>query len=611
MSPLSQVAPYPTDAELEAEAERERDRSRREAERILYQETERRRVEERMRELLDTNPLPLPPSRSQSTPSPSPKEGGTSWWAAAKSKFTSTKEPLTPAQQIIQETKAKEREEKKKIKGKERDKNPNSGPNSFNEFPSPNLSPHIPHHQPTSLSSYSPTRSMPNSPKISASLPPPSSPRPVEGPPSPSGEPAPLYAQFNSHGVLDIPNTLLVIARRFEKLEKWTLGHVRALEERMEDVERWLVDREKEKETESTIERASSQDMVKDVREMREEMAEVQGRIGELGREMAKLATAPVNLLSGPSRTPAQVTVVPQAVSSIVVHARTPPGPSITARESTSPPVSSVNSGARNRLPYPSGDYATPPESAVHSQGAFSPSNSPTSSINSTTRARPASIAGLPLSSSAGSGMNVERSDLSPGLPVTASKGSYTLPAPRLIASRTNVSPTPRKRYTVALGGPLIAPDEIDPASSSPATASDGSDGNVDEDDKYSQDDFTDRNLGARKLNENGNGPNTRFPPSPGSSPGSPANSTSRVKPNYGVSAQPRSTSASLRPILRSKSSEPLASISSSAKIPALGGKFVDPLALRKQMVHTTAKVPPGRGKKAVGELVAFFDSEK
>ncbi|KAJ8085908.1 hypothetical protein PM082_004727 [Marasmius tenuissimus] len=33
-------------------------------------------------------------------------------------------------------------------------------------------------------------------------------------------------------------NTLLTIAKRFEKLENWTVGHVRALEERTSDVER-------------------------------------------------------------------------------------------------------------------------------------------------------------------------------------------------------------------------------------------------------------------------------------------------------------------------------------------------------------------------------------
>lgn len=48
----------------------------------------------------------------------------------------------------------------------------------------------------------------------------------------------PLYAQFTPSGALDVPLTLLTVARRFEKLEKWTVGHVRALEERMKDVER-------------------------------------------------------------------------------------------------------------------------------------------------------------------------------------------------------------------------------------------------------------------------------------------------------------------------------------------------------------------------------------
>ncbi|KAG9081139.1 hypothetical protein FRC07_014621, partial [Ceratobasidium sp. 392] len=54
----------------------------------------------------------------------------------------------------------------------------------------------------------------------------------------------PLYAQFTPSGALDVPLTLLTVARRFEKLEKWTVGHVRALEERMKDVERYLVDKD-------------------------------------------------------------------------------------------------------------------------------------------------------------------------------------------------------------------------------------------------------------------------------------------------------------------------------------------------------------------------------
>lgn len=49
----------------------------------------------------------------------------------------------------------------------------------------------------------------------------------------------PLYAQFNPQsGALDVAATLLTVAGRFEKLERWTVNHVRALEERMKDVER-------------------------------------------------------------------------------------------------------------------------------------------------------------------------------------------------------------------------------------------------------------------------------------------------------------------------------------------------------------------------------------
>jgi hypothetical protein len=47
--------------------------------------------------------------------------------------------------------------------------------------------------------------------------------------------------------LLDVPWTLLIIARYFNKLEKWTVGHVHALEDRMGDVERWLVEKENKK----------------------------------------------------------------------------------------------------------------------------------------------------------------------------------------------------------------------------------------------------------------------------------------------------------------------------------------------------------------------------
>jgi hypothetical protein len=45
----------------------------------------------------------------------------------------------------------------------------------------------------------------------------------------------------------DVPGTLLVIAWRSEKLEKWTVGHVLASGERMSDVERRAVEKENEK----------------------------------------------------------------------------------------------------------------------------------------------------------------------------------------------------------------------------------------------------------------------------------------------------------------------------------------------------------------------------
>jgi hypothetical protein len=49
--------------------------------------------------------------------------------------------------------------------------------------------------------------------------------------------PSTLY-RFTDQGSLDVPCTLLAIAPRFEKLKKWTVGHFRALEERMSDVGR-------------------------------------------------------------------------------------------------------------------------------------------------------------------------------------------------------------------------------------------------------------------------------------------------------------------------------------------------------------------------------------
>jgi hypothetical protein len=652
MSPRSQTNFLPTDAELEAEAERERDRSRREAERILTQEAaERRRVEERMLELLSgsrgspkESQLPPPPPRSQSmpnppSPSPSQKEGSPSWWAAAKSKLISSKEPLTPAQQIIQETKLREKEEKRKAKGKEKEKDWPPPPSSpvFQNLQAPQT----PQTKPHSLSPHSPTPSQSNLPHA----PPPLTPSPRRSSDraiSPSGESTPYYAQFNAQGTLDVPGTLLVIARRFEKLEKWTVGHVRALEERMSDVERWLVDKEKEKEaaTQSGAENSDDQPspaaLGKEVFEIRDEIAELQGRVGELGREMAKLVTAPGNLSSGPSRLPAQVTHVPQTSSSIAVRAQTPVRQPGTARESTSPPMSSVNSGSRTRLPYPSGDYATPPDTVQLGQGTFSPTSSPPSSITSATRTRPMSISGLPPLGITNSGAGLGILNTPPTLGTISG-----LPPPRAAAPRpSSVSPTPRKRYTVALGGPIVAPDERPPSpqpahvySSSPVgTSGDESDSAEDDEMKqHTREETIGKSLGARVGSGNGNGKNdnggdnnrnddarsanARYTPSPSPSPGS------RIRPRstYGLSSLALAPTTPLRPRLRSKSTDRLSSApnttgatTTAAITPLSVGKFVDPLSRRQLDKPGTGMAKALRGKKVgVGDLVAFFDGDK
>ncbi|KAG6872193.1 hypothetical protein C0995_012085 [Termitomyces sp. Mi166 len=529
----------PTDAELEAEAERERERSRREAERILTREAEERKlVEERVLEMMNNaRSLPPPPSRTGSNP-PSPsgsqKDSLSNWWAAAKNKLTPTKDKdsPTPAQQVILDTKAREQEKEKKNKGKEKEKDDEFATND----PAQSLNlPLPPHRKPVPPSPSSPTPSRPSLSNMAPNLTP--SPMrsmdPVSS--SPSREAPLLYAQFNTQGTLDMPGTLLTIAKRFEKLEKWTVGHVRALEERMSDVERWLVDKEKEKEREKAqADEVSASthtpspvpsEITHEIQDLRDGLTELQSRVGSLGREMAKFATSPSNLSSGPSRQPAPVSTAPQTPSTRIVYdvpaspsspSPLPPLPvvpttplqrrlSSTARDSTSPPmVSSKTSGTR--LPYPTGDYATPPDSTVPLQGPFaSPPHSPPTSL---TPIRPLSISGL------GQGLGILQTEsdsslrssasasntsthaaspqqqvpASPTLAKTSSSTTSTttstpnslsqsqsqsqsqaqsqaqahgLPAPRRPLPRpASVSPTPRKRYTVALGEPIVSPPD-------------------------------------------------------------------------------------------------------------------------------------------------------
>jgi len=506
----SAVTPgLPTDEELERQAERDRERSRREAERILTQEAEERRImEEKVFAMMQTtrsSPARSPsmPPFEHPSPTPSQRESGVSWWTATKNRLTPTKEPLTAAQQVIQETKEKEKREKKGAKKAEKEKKRSVDwpATPEDKFTNPTLLSLVtpPKPSPNHASHSAPSSPTPGSHQgLPISLPPSLAPSPLRPPDSrtaspsrsPSRDPPPLYAQFNDQGTLDVPGTLLVIARRFEKLEKWTVGHVRALEERMGDVERWLVEKENEKEGQvedaaTTTNGSSSSALEGTVNDMRDELMEMQGRIGELGREVAKFVTSPAVLSTMPSRVSAQaVSTAPQTNSSFAIHAQTSssitvhshslppntPQPSVSRissysdlrrRDSVSPPFvppSAIRAEQpRSRLPYPTGDYASPPGSVVVGQVTLSSPQSPPTTSNSASgspagavRSRPVSVAGLPAASPP------PLASAPAGLPRAVA--ALVAPPQPARARSSSISPTPRKRYTVALGEPIMKP---------------------------------------------------------------------------------------------------------------------------------------------------------
>ncbi|KAJ6485161.1 hypothetical protein C8R47DRAFT_550779 [Mycena vitilis] len=592
----------PTDLELEAEAERERDQSRREAERILTREAEDRRlVEERVLAMMD-NPsksLPPPPSRSQSLDPPSPsssqKESG-GWWAAAKNRLTPTKD-LTPAQQVIQEAKAREKEKKGKGKEKEWPQATYTNPSYSSLVPPPQRRP-VP--SPSSPVTPTPTPSRPHfSP---ANMPPNLTPSPMR-PDTISSSPRdrekdvpPLYAHFDETGTLDVHVTLLTIAKRFEKLEKWTVGHVRALEERMGDVERWLVDKENEKEqSQRDPPSQNKQEGSEGLSDIKEGLQELESRVATLGREMAKLATAPSNLSQATqARYPAEIAPGPLTPSSsFAIPSASPRSVSgytsprsvsgYTARESTSPPMaSSASTTSSTRLPRPSGDYASPPSSVLMSQDVFttSPPSSP----------HPSSVSGLP-GTGAGPGSTSasysSASSMSSGLPV---KGN-DLPVPKASprpSGRGSVSPTPRKRYTVALGGANESDSESGPelGTAKFSTSEEG-------------EDFGDETIGKSAaarltLGKNFGGKEPRM----------------RAQSAYGLSSIVQASPSTAASIGRRPSPLPHGR---SRSIDRFGtGNFVDPLVLRKQ--SGAGKEPGklgGNSKMPVGQLVAFFDGDR
>ncbi|ESK91734.1 hypothetical protein Moror_10622 [Moniliophthora roreri MCA 2997] len=681
----------PSDAELEAEAERERDRTRREAERILSREAaERKMVEERVLAMMEsTRGLSPPPSRSQTMPNPNPPSPAgsqkESWWTAAKNKLTPTKE-LTPAQQVIQDVKIRDKEMKRLSKGKEKEwsSNPNLQGTYAQADPAFNLN--IPPTTPTPQAPRRPAPGSPASPTPSRNMAPNLTPSPLRskegGTSSPSREAPPLYAQFNAQGTLDVHVTLLTIAKRFEKLEKWTVGHVRALEERMSDVERWLVDKEKEKESASVVSSVQQQGSshsdvaTTEIRELREEIVELQGRIGEIGREMARLAVSPGNLSSAKSvqsATPPTSSMHEKLASSSadiidpdmpLAFSSTPHGrtrvPSVTARHSTSPPMAASKVSTGTRLPYPTGDYAAP-------EGAFfSPPGSPPSSVNKGRPMSMSNISGLPTGTDhATNGKNTSTSTTSTGngtlpsssssysaqsfstvssissvananptsptsSPAPATKESRQLPVPAQKASTSSLrqnstSPTPRKRYTVALGGPIVAPDDYEEQQQQPTRSQsrNGSRANYtsspgpfenDED----EDDIGEETIGKSKgsglsagLKASASAPDNFLTKS---LPSSPSNLRVRAQSAYGLSsiaAQSPNTVAALantnttqplRPRVRSKSTD---------RLDAAAKSFVDPLVLRRQEAATKVLMPKPIGKVPVGQLVAFFDGDR
>ncbi|KAG2340413.1 hypothetical protein BDR05DRAFT_915919 [Suillus weaverae] len=670
ISPSIASRPLPSDDELEAEAQRERDRSRREAERILTREAEERRaMEERVLAMMNSSPQSLPPprSRSQTLPNPpspahSQKDSSPSWWTAAKARLTPTKEkePLTPAQQVIEETKAREKETKS-AKGKD-----NEWPaSSTSKYTNPaylnlKIPPGGPPPRTSSPTSPTPIRTPVNlSPARVTQAPINLSPASIQRGTSPGGSPAreppPLYASFTPSGNLDVPGTLLLIAKRFEKLERWSVTHVRALEERMGDVERWLVDKENQcsKEGESFNNNTNNNKLFpqSELAAIQGDVTEIQSRMSELGREMARLATSPAVLSSNSAiRSSPVMSTAPPTESSIVSHHEstfssagdttfsefsssnttsalenirslsTPRRvPSLTARESTSPPLARAStrrtpSGNRTRLPYPTGDYASPGE-------LISPPHTPASSPPPP--ARPASmvISGLPALSSP---LELPAAITPPGrLP---SPGLSGLPAPSMHSPhRGSVSPSPmqagRKRYTVALGGPIVAPSEVEldyesersgPGMASFSSTAESSDDDDDEDYQNATDETLGKKSAFRVMTaaKLGSGDLANAAPA-NNSPSNRARAQSTIgglpnslQSNQAVSAQSMHRFRSQSIDFRSDST--------------FGGdqanKFVDPLVLRRQEKTEKGKEKPlvGPGRKVpVGQLVAFFDSER
>ena len=607
--------PLPTEAEIEAQAIREREASRREAERILTQEAEQRRaMEERILAMKSVSQASLPPPQKPSaaiTPTGSPRQGKDdtlpAWWSAAKSRLTPTKE-LTPAQQIIQETKVKNKSEEKVLKKRVKEKKrATMDPNlnlSIPEQPTtsrPNSAPSSPGD--ISISNVSSNPALGSSTTKLAILDRATSPNSAVA--NASKDSPPLYAKFDSTGRLDIPETLLAIARRFEKLERWAVGHVRALEDRVGDIEKWLVDKEEArqkseeeymKEKESWVSRSDFEHVSNEVSAVKEGLSGVKSRMLEMGRTTgtAAMTYKPASGSSG-SYTPSP--------------AQPPPPISATTSDEAI-----ASSSSRTRLPYPTGDYSSPGDLG------FSPPASPPPRVRS------------PPTRSSFAGALTTPSVTSSGLsaPELSTEGKEGKAAPR----RQSVSPTPRKRYTVALGGPLTSPLEQLAKDFDPSHPSDRSDNEggffssavPDSPPLHAREDTiggTPINLSRLdSVSSQQNIPASIVnPPTDGA-----ANSNRmRAQSSYGVLAgwnasSLQDTTPPLRMRRKSGGSadagmgtgglDTSRSTSTATTAAAGTGKFVDPLIIRKKEREgiTSPRTPVGNRGRTVGELAAFFD---
>ncbi|KAG9310156.1 hypothetical protein JVU11DRAFT_9776 [Chiua virens] len=448
-----------------------------------------------------------------------------------------------------------------------------------------------------------------------------------------------MYASFTPSGTLDVPGTLLTIAKRFEKLERWTVSHVRALEERMGDVERWLVDKENERAKEKEKEKANEQEEVvhlseADLGPIRNDVTELQGRITELGREMARLATSPAVLSTNTavhespelrSAPPTESMIVSTHESSFSSVASTsPPGsgintppmsilstprrvPSLTARESTSPPLARAGSSrtpsrAGTRLPYPTGDYTSPGD-------VISPTHTPASSPPAASRSTSMVIPGLPP-------MSPPLECSTPTSPPTRmmSPTPSVLPPPsNPNPRRGSVSPTPlgggRKRYTIALGGPIVAPPEVEAeyerertkALMGTAYFSTAAESSEDDDEQAAE------TIGRKSASRTSAAAKLAGEDRPASNAASPR---ARAQSTYSTSSLQSNQAALSKHRLRSQSTD--FRVDNSVSGDRQPSRFVDPLVLRQQSKSDRTKPLVGPGKKVpVGQLVAFFDSER